>query len=252
MFTAPKRSRDILNLADVCYKRKIEFRFVPDIPRLISQYSVVTNISGIPPIFGIKSIAISGWGRIAKRAADIVVSLTALIIFSPILLFTALVIKLTDFGPIFYKQERVGREDKVFDFYKFRSMRTDADKFATWTIKNDPRITKIGKIIRKTSIDELPQLINVLNGEMSVVGPRPEQPKYVEEFSKEIPRYNYRHRVKGGITGWSQVNGLRGDTSIEERAKYDLYYIENWNLLFDLKIILLTIKTIFFTPGHTN
>ena len=131
-------------------------------------------------------------------------------------------------------------------------MRVNADKIADWTVKNDSRITRIGKIIRRVSIDELPQLINVLKGEMSVVGPRPEEPQHVEEFSKKIPRYTYRHRVKGGITGWSQVNGLRGDTSIEERAKYDLYYIENWSLIFDLKIILLTIKIILFTPGHTT
>ena len=252
LFTAPKRSSDILNLAEICHERKITFRFIPDIPRLISHYSIITNISGMPPVFGIKSVAISGWGRIAKRAADIIVSLIVLIITSPVLLITALVIKLDDFGPVFYKQKRVGREGKIFEFYKFRSMRVDADKITDWTVENDSRITRIGKIIRGVGIDELPQLINVLKGKMSVVGPRPEEPQHVEKFSKKVPRYTYRHRVKGGITGWSQVNGLRGDTSIEERAKYDLYYIENWSLIFDLKIILLTIKTILFTLGHTN
>jgi exopolysaccharide biosynthesis polyprenyl glycosylphosphotransferase len=251
VLTAPKKASEILNLDDFCRNKEIEFRFVPDTPRLLSQYSLVANIGGVP-VFGIKNPAILGWGRVAKRILDFIFSVGSLVIISPILILTALIIKITDWGPVFYKQERYGRDGKIFAVYKFRSMRPEADKVAKWTVKNDPRITKIGKIIRKTSIDELPQLINVLKGEMSVVGPRPEQPKFVEEFSKTIPRYHYRHRIKGGITGWAQVNGLRGDTSIEERVRYDLYYIENWTILFDIKIIFLTIKTVLFRPGHTN
>jgi len=251
LLTATKKLVGILNLAETCRKRNIEFRFIPDIPRLLARYSLITNIDGIP-IYGVKKPTILGWGRIAKRIFDLTFSTISLILLSPILILTAIIIKLSDFGPIFYKQERIGRDEKRFWAYKFRSMRPDADKLKKWTTKNDPRVTKIGKIIRKFSIDELPQLFNVLKGEMSIVGPRPEQPRFVKKFSREIPRYAYRHRVKGGITGWAQVNGLRGDTSIEERVKYDLYYIENWTLLFDIKIILLTIKTILFSQGHTS
>ncbi len=250
LFTAPKKSSDILNLAEVCHKKAIEFRFIPDTPRLLAHYSVVTNIDGIP-IFGVRSARILGWGRVAKRIFDVLVSIITIILFSPFLLAIAIIIK-SDGGPILFQQDRIGRDNKTFKLYKFRSMRTDAEKFAKWTVKDDPRITKIGKIIRKTSIDELPQFFNVLEGTMSIVGPRPEQPRFVKKFKKEIPRYTYRHRIKGGITGWAQVNGLRGDTSIEERAKYDLYYIENWTMLSDVKIILMTIRTVLFNPGHTN
>ncbi|HYF64541.1 MAG TPA: sugar transferase, partial [Herpetosiphonaceae bacterium] len=157
-----------------------------------------------------------------------------------LLLLVAVLVRFDSPGPVFFVQERVGRDGRPFDMIKFRSMRADAEAHGTWTRPNDDRRTRLGTFIRRFSIDELPQFINVLLGDMSVVGPRPEQPHYVAQFSEQIPRYMHRHREKAGITGWAQVNGLRGDTSIEERTRYDLYYIENWSPLFDIKIIIRT------------
>lgn len=178
-----------------------------------------------------------------KRAFDIVFASVAILITSPVMLFSVLMIKLTSPGPVIFYQERVGLNRKKFMMYKFRSMRvqTDEEERVQWTTKDDPRKTKWGAFMRKTSIDELPQFFNVLKGDMSVVGPRPERPFFVEKFREEIPRYMIKHQVRPGITGWAQVNGLRGDTSIEERINYDLYYIENWTFLFDLQIIFMTV-----------
>ena len=162
------------------------------------------------------------------------------------MMLTAILIKLDSPGPVFFVQERMGMDAKPFKMLKFRSMRADAERLGNWTTKDDPRRTRIGAIIRKTSVDEFPQFINVLMGDMSLVGPRPEQPAYVAQFRQSIPRYMERHREKAGITGWAQVNGLRGDTSIAERTKYDLWYIENWSLWLDFKIILRTAFKTFF------
>lgn len=181
-----------------------------------------------------------------KNTVDFVASLLLLILLSPMFLIFSVVIKLTSEGPVFFKQERVGYNKKPFTMYKFRTMRVDAPSTG-WTVKDDPRRTKFGAFLRKTSLDELPQLINVLKGEMSLVGPRPEQKSFVEQFKNTIPKYMIKHRVRPGITGWAQVNGWRGDTSIEERIKYDIYYIENWNIFFDLKILWMTIRF-----GHKN
>ena len=161
----------------------------------------------------------------------------------------AIIVKTTSKGPVIFKQERVGLHNKTFKMYKFRSMEVQPveEEKKGWTKKNDPRVTKIGRILRSTSIDELPQLFNVLKGDMSLIGPRPERPRFVEQFKEEIPRYMIKHQVRPGITGWAQVNGYRGDTSIKKRIEYDLYYIENWTLTFDIKIILMT----FFT-GFVN
>jgi lipopolysaccharide/colanic/teichoic acid biosynthesis glycosyltransferase len=156
------------------------------------------------------------------------------------MLLVAILIKLESEGPVFFTQVRMGLDSRPFRIIKFRSMRVDAEQYSTWTTEDDPRITRVGRIIRRFSIDELPQFINVLLGEMTLVGPRPEQPQYVEEFRRRIPRYMDRHLEKAGLTGWAQINGLRGDTSIFERTKYDLWYIENWSLSLDLKIILRT------------
>jgi exopolysaccharide biosynthesis polyprenyl glycosylphosphotransferase len=189
---------------------------------------------------------------------DVFCSLIGLIILSPLLLLVAVLVKITSPGPVFYSHERIGRDGKKFRLYKFRSMYQNAEQKVGhfWSVKDeskDPRITPLGRILRRTAIDELPQLFNVLKGEMSLVGPRPEQPRFVEEFQKEIPEYFRRHKVKSGITGWAQVNGLRGDTSIPERVKYDLYYIENWSLWFDIKIILKTFLMILKTgQGNQN
>ena len=165
------------------------------------------------------------------------------------MLIIAILVKTTSKGPLIFKQERVGLKNENFMMYKFRTMimqDEEAEKRA-WTVKDDPRVTKIGKILRKTSLDELPQIVNILKGEMSIVGPRPERPFYVEKFKEEIPRYMVKHQVRPGLTGWAQVNGLRGDTDIKKRIEYDLYYIENWTFWFDIKIIILT-----FFKGFIN
>jgi len=196
-------------------------------------------------------LPLEGWGRVMKRLMDIILSVIGLILSLPLFLITIFLIKITSPGPVFFKQKRIGRNNQEFYLLKFRSMyvtkedgSAEAKTGPVRTRPDDERRTPIGKIIRRLSIDELPQLINVLKGEMSLVGPRPERPEFVEVYKKEIPSYNSRHRVKPGITGWAQVNGLRGFTSIEERLRYDLYYIENWSLLFDLKILLKTIGVV--------
>ena len=176
-----------------------------------------------------------------KRSLDLAVSLVGLVLLSPFLLLTAIIIKLTSPGPVFYTQERMGLDGRPFEMVKFRSMRPDAEVAGPgWTTENDPRVTPIGRFMRRTNWDELPQLVNVLLGEMSLVGPRPERPVYVQQFRSNIPRYMERHREKAGMTGWAQVNGLRGDTSIAERTTYDLWYVENWSLWLDIKIIIRT------------
>ena len=186
-----------------------------------------------------------------KRVFDIFASLFGIIITSPLMLVIALLIKLTSKGPIIFRQERVGLHNKTFQMYKFRSMRVQSEKREKkgWTRKNDPRVTPVGKFIRKTSIDELPQLFNILKGDMSLIGPRPERPQFVEKFMEEIPRYNVKHQVRPGLTGWAQVNGLRGDTSIRKRVEYDIYYIENWSVFFDIKIIIMTFFTGFINKN---
>ena len=171
-----------------------------------------------------------------KRLVDIAGALAAIVLCSPFMLTAAIAVKVTSRGPLIFKQERVGLHNKPFQMYKFRSMevQSDADEKKGWTVKNDPRVTKVGRILRSTSIDELPQLFNVLKGDMSMIGPRPERPLFVEKFREEIPRYMIKHQVRPGITGWAQVNGYRGDTSIKKRIEYDLYYIENWSMAFDI------------------
>ena len=178
-----------------------------------------------------------------KRAVDIAGAVAGLIVFSPIMLTIALLIKLTSKGPVIFSQERVGLHNKPFRMYKFRSMTVQEQKreLKAWTTPDDPRVTVIGRFIRKTSIDELPQFYNILIGNMSIVGPRPERPYYVEKFKEEIPHYMIKHQIRPGLTGWAQVNGFRGDTSIQKRIEHDLYYIENWTLGFDFKIMFLTI-----------
>jgi Undecaprenyl-phosphate glucose phosphotransferase len=220
----------------------IDLKIVPSYEEIITAKGRVEVLDGIP-IISIRNIPLRlGYNRVLKRSFDIAFSLLFLIFFSPIFIILALIIKITSPGPVFYKQERVGLDNRKFNMLKFRSMIVQEKQRSDtlWTTKNDPRVTPIGGILRKLSLDEIPQFFNVLIGDMSVVGPRPERPFYVEKFQSEHHQYMRRHAAKAGITGWAQIQGLRGDTSIEERIKADIYYIENWSLSFDLKIILLT------------
>ena len=200
----------------------------------------IGDLGGLP-LLTIRDVALQGWKLTLKRGMDVIFSTIGLVLLSPLLLITAILIKLDSSGPVFYTQERMGLDARPFKILKFRSMRQDAEvQGPGWTVEDDPRRTKLGTLLRQFSIDELPQLVNVLLGDMSLVGPRPERPVYVEQFRQSIPRYMDRHREKAGLTGWAQVNGLRGDTSIAERTKYDLWYIVHWSLALDFKIILRT------------
>lgn len=239
----PKEKK--MNLIGICYDSKIAFKFIPDLYALMTS-NLQTSLIGTIPVVELKQIPLEGWGRIIKRIIDFVFSLVFLAVLSPVMLVIALLVKLSSKGPVFFVHDRIGRDEKVFKFYKFRSMYTDKcdwEQKGVWTTANDEktRITPFGRILRKTNLDELPQLFSILKGDMSFVGPRPEQPTLVNKFEKDIPSYFRRHRVKAGLTSWASVNGLKGDTSVEERVKYDIYYIENWSLWFDIKIILKTI-----------
>ena len=233
----------VFDLIAECEGLDIEFMMVPDVLEVLTNRVRLTEYEGLP-FFTLKGNPLTGWGRVAKRTMDLVLSALLLVGLSPLLLATALLVKLTSRGPVFYRQERVGADGRPFMMLKFRSMRigAEAESGPVWAREGDPRRTRTGVFLRKTSLDELPQLINVLRGEMSLVGPRPERPYFVEQFRDRIPKYLDRHRVRTGMTGWAQVNGLRGDTSLEERIRYDLYYIENWSLTFDVKILLMTLR----------
>jgi exopolysaccharide biosynthesis polyprenyl glycosylphosphotransferase len=223
------------------------FKVVSDLFGIITQPLAVDEIYGIP-VFALKASPLErASARALKRTFDLAVTLPALLVLSPVLLLTALAVKLTSRGPVFYRQERVGRGNRPFWVLKFRTMRADAETTTgpVWAAKDDPRRTPIGAFLRRTSLDELPQLFNVLSGEMSLVGPRPERPHFVDQFQRSIPRYLERHRVKAGITGWAQVHGLRGNTPIEERTRYDLWYVENWSLALDVKVLLRTALEVF-------
>jgi len=209
----------------------------------------IGDLGGLP-LLTVRDIALRGWRRTAKRLMDVVGAACALVVISPLMVFMAVLIKLDSRGPVFYAQERMGLDARSFLMLKFRSMRQDAEAHGPgWTVERDPRVTRLGRIIRRINVDELPQLINVLIGEMSLVGPRPERTVYVNQFRRSIPRYMDRHWEKAGITGWAQVNGLRGDTSIVERTKYDLWYIENWSLLLDVKILVRTAFSLLRSPN---
>ena len=241
--------RELRDIIALLQDESVSTKVYPDAFQLVTDYEVsVGELSGLP-LLSVKDVALRGWNRILKRAFDIVFSSIVLIITAPVMLLLALLIKLSGPGPVFFIQERVGLDNKPFPLVKFRTMRVAGDpangaqvaNTPGWTVPNDPRRTSIGTFLRRFSLDELPQFYNVLVGEMSVVGPRPEQPHYVQEIAQKLPRYLRRHREKAGITGWAQVNGLRGDTRIDVRTAADLYYVENWSLLFDLKIIARTV-----------
>jgi len=232
----------ILQIVYHCEGHTVKFRVMPDLFEIMLGRVKVGEVDGIP-IIGLKELPLQGWGSLIKRLMDMTISFIALVVLSPIMLIIALMIKISSEGTVIFKQERVGQDGKPFIMYKFRSMCQDAEWNVghIWASDNDSRRTKVGTFLRRWSLDELPQLFNVLKGEMSLVGPRPEMSGLIQGFSKSIPHYLERHQVKSGMTGWAQVNGLRGNTSLEDRIKYDLYYVENWSLGFDLKILLKTI-----------
>lgn len=235
-------------IVDVCEKAGVHTKMIPDFGNVISTRPYIEDVQGIPVIH-VRRVPLNIMrNRAAKRAVDLIGATVAIILFSPVMLLTVLVVALTEEGSVIYRQERVGLHNQVFYMYKFRSMimQDEEKEKAEWSTRNDPRITPVGKLIRRTSIDELPQLFNVLKGEMSLVGPRPERPQFVQKFRDELPRYMVKHQVRPGMTGWAQINGYRGDTSIEKRIEYDLYYIENWTMVFDMKILILTIFKGFF------
>jgi Undecaprenyl-phosphate glucose phosphotransferase len=221
-------------------QRTVDVKVVPDLYQYITLGGGLEEFGGLP-IISLQGVPLHGWNLVAKRAFDVLIAAVALLIVAPVMLVTSLLIKLTSPGPVFYRQERMGMDGRTFEILKFRTMRADAEPGgAVMASRDDPRRTSLGAFLRGFSIDELPQLFNVLKGDMSLVGPRPERPVFIEEFRRQIPRYHLRHKVKAGITGWAQVNGLRGQTSIQKRIEYDLYYIENWSLLLDLKILVRT------------
>lgn len=238
----PNASHDeLLDMISACEAEHANVRIFPDFFQIVASELSIGDLDGLP-MLTIRDPGLRGWNLTLKRTIDLVIGSLALILLSPLMLLVALLIRLGSKGPVFYAQVRVGLDGKPFPILKFRTMLTGAEEGTgpVWTTIDDPRRTRLGEFLRKTSIDELPQLINVLVGDMSLVGPRPERPIFVEQFKQVVPRYMERHKEKAGMTGWAQVNGLRGDTSIVERTKYDLYYIENWSPMFDLKIILRT------------
>ena len=233
----------------MCEKSGVHTKFIPDYNKIIPTKPYTEDILGLP-VINIRYVPLTNtFNAMVKRVMDIVGSVAAIIVSSPVMLLMCILIKASSPGPLIYRQERVGLHNKTFWMYKFRSMEVqpEAEEKKAWTVKNDPRVTGIGKFMRRTSIDELPQLFNILKGDMSLVGPRPERPFFVENFREEIPRYMVKHQVRPGLTGWAQVNGLRGDTSIRKRIDCDLYYIENWTIGFDIKILFLT-----FFKGFVN
>ena len=227
----------------MCEKAGVHTKFIPDYSKIIPTKPYTEDLLGLA-VINIRHVPLSNtFNMMVKRAMDIVGSLICIVLFSPVMLITAVLIKLTSPGPQIFTQERVGLHNVPFRMYKFRSMevQTQSEEKKGWTVKNDPRVTPVGRFIRKTSIDELPQLFNVLKGDMSLIGPRPERPQFVEKFREEIPRYMVKHQVRPGMTGWAQVNGYRGNTSIRKRIDCDLYYIENWTVGLDIKILFLTV-----------
>ena len=237
--------QEVLAIISRCERGQVGIKIFPDLFQIIATELSIGDLGGLP-LLTVRDVALRGWKLTLKRTVDLLGSAVGLVFLSPVLMLVAVIIKLDSPGPVFYAQERMGLDANPFWCLKFRSMRTDAEKDGPgWTVESDPRVTRLGRLIRRLSIDELPQLINVFVGDMSLVGPRPERPVYVNQFRRSIPRYMDRHREKAGLTGWAQVNGLRGDTSIAERTKYDLWYIENWSLWLDFKIILRTFFSLF-------
>jgi len=243
----PEQHVRMLQLIESTSRECVDVKVVPDLLQVIALRARLEDLDGIP-VININDVPLQGFNSIVKRTIDVLISLAALVVLTIPFAVIAALIKLTSRGPVFYRQERMGLDGTAFMIYKFRSMYDDAERETgpVFASDNDPRRTPIGKVLRRSNIDELPQLYNALRGEMSIVGPRPERPNFVAQFKHRIPQYMLRHKVKAGITGWAQVNGWRGNTSIEKRIEYDLYYIENWSVRLDLKIMWLTVLRGFF------
>ena len=231
----------LLHISTLTERHYVEFKIVPTFFRIFISNLRLQSVAGVP-VLGVEELEITTHvNAILKRTLDIIGALVGLVLSGPLIAVLAILIKRESRGPIFYRQRRTGRHGHEFHIYKLRSMRLDAEtRGAQWAVKDDPRRTKIGTFMRETNLDEIPQFWNVLTGDMSLVGPRPERPELIASFEKEIPHYNPRHEVRPGITGWAQVNGLRGNTSLTERIRYDLYYIENWSMLLDFRILIMT------------
>ncbi|HYF84142.1 MAG TPA: undecaprenyl-phosphate glucose phosphotransferase [Clostridia bacterium] len=244
-----KQYERLHEIIKACEKLGVKAQIIPDYYKYLPARPYIDQLDDLP-IINIRYVPLDdAFNKLIKRSMDIIIALIAIIIVSPILVITALLIKLTSPGPVIFQQTRVGMHRREFEIYKFRSMRVqvEEEEVSQWTTKSDPRKTKLGEFIRRTSIDELPQLFNVLKGDMSIIGPRPERPFFVDKFKEEIPKYMIKHHVRPGISGWAQVNGFRGDTSIKARIEHDIYYIENWTIWLDIRIILLT-----FFKGFIN
>ena len=243
----PEQHLQMLGLLDSTSRELVDVKVVPDLLQVIALRARLWDLDGVP-VIDVNDVPLQGFNSIVKRAIDVVISGGGLFVLAVPLGFIALIIKLSSRGPVFYRQERMGLDGKSFTIVKFRSMQDDAERETgpVWTKADDPRVTPFGRFLRRSNIDELPQLWNVVRGDMSIVGPRPERPHFVEQFKHKIPQYMLRHKVKAGLTGWAQVNGWRGNTPLEKRIEYDLYYIENWSVRLDLKIMWLTLVKGFF------
>ena len=229
------------DIVAICEKSGVHTKFIPDYNNFIPTRPYTEDLLGLP-VINIRRVPLNGgFNKFVKRVSDIVGSFLLIILFSPVMLAVALAVRFSSKGPVIYKQERVGLHNRNFVMYKFRSMKIERCDELHFTTQNDDRTTRIGRFIRRCSLDELPQLFNVLKGDMSLVGPRPERPEFVEKFREQIPRYMIKHQVRPGMTGWAQINGYRGNTSIRKRIEYDLYYIENWTFWFDIVILFQTI-----------
>ena len=244
------RYHEARRIFDILSQTVVEVRLVTDIPSMAGISLTTTSVDGLP-IIGLRESPHFGLNILVKRCMDVVVSSVALLVTAPLMALIALVVKLTSAGPVFYRQERCSLNGRIFQMLKFRSMCLDAEQQtgAVWAERDDPRRTPLGRFLRRTSLDELPQLINVLKGDMSLVGPRPERPVFIQQFSRTIPNYMARHCVKAGITGWAQVHGWRGNTSLRKRLQYDLYYITHWNPWLDIRIMWMTL---FHGVVHRN
>jgi Undecaprenyl-phosphate glucose phosphotransferase len=243
----PEQHVQMLDLIESTSRECIDVKVVPDVLQVIALRARLEDLDGVP-VININEPSLQGFNSIVKRGLDVVFSAAGLAVLGVPLAIIALLVRVTSRGPIFYRQERTGLDGKPFTIVKFRSMYNDAERETgpVWTKPGDPRVTPLGRFLRRSNIDELPQLWNVLRGDMSIVGPRPERPHFVEQFRHKIPSYMLRHKVKAGLTGWAQVNGWRGNTPLEKRIEYDLYYIENWSVRLDLKIMWLTLIKGFF------